>query len=109
MVGSSRFYHDAARLLCVVSSRTTSLKNAFYDQQGPNNKAIYALVAKSLGLQSVIVNTLAELDVLEDHCSHITCSTSSACIACLLTVISFDLCCPQNIVHLTGLPLIFAD
>ncbi|KAL5971784.1 28S rRNA cytosine-C 5 methyltransferase [Taenia solium] len=96
MVGSSHFYHDAARLLCVVSSRTTSLKNAFYNQQESKNKAIYALVAKSLGLQSIIVNTLAELGVLEDQYSHIVCSTLSACTTCLLTVISFDLCCPRR-------------
>nr|CDS24047.1 methyltransferase nsun5 [Echinococcus granulosus] len=96
MVGASHLYHDAARLLCVVSSRTTSLKSAFYNQDGPKNKAIYALVAKSLGLQSIIVNVLTELGVLEGHYSHIACSTLSACTTCLLTVVSFDLCCPRR-------------
>lgn len=35
MVDSFHFYHNAAQLLCVVSSGITSLKNAFYNQQGP--------------------------------------------------------------------------
>ncbi|CDS36621.1 methyltransferase nsun5 [Echinococcus multilocularis] len=96
MMGASHLYHDAARLLCVVSSRTTSLKNAFYNQDGPKNKAIYALVAKSLGLQSIIVNALIELGVLEGHYSHTACPTLSACTTCLLTVVSFDLCCPRR-------------
>ncbi|VDM17759.1 unnamed protein product [Hydatigera taeniaeformis] len=64
-------------------------------QASEKNKAIYALVARSLDLQSAISDVLAELGVLEDH-PHITSSDLPPCAACLLVVVSFDLCFPRR-------------
>ncbi|VDN98339.1 unnamed protein product [Rodentolepis nana] len=96
MAKSDTFYLEASQLLCIASSKTTSLRNAYFNQKSTKSKAVYALVAKCLRVQPVIIAALKEVGALKCNISHIKSSNSNACTACLLSVVAFDVSCPRR-------------
>nr|CDS31552.1 methyltransferase nsun5 [Hymenolepis microstoma] len=96
MAKTGTFYQEAAQLLCIASSKTTSLRNAYFNQKSTKSKAVYALVAKCLRVQSVIIAALKEVGALKGNTSHIKSPKSNACTACLLSIAAFDVSCPRR-------------
>ncbi|KAM3177230.1 hypothetical protein ACTXT7_004937 [Hymenolepis weldensis] len=96
MANSDTFYQEAAQLLCIASSKITSLKNAYFNQIPSKSKAVYALVAKCLRAQPIIIAALKEVGALKGNISHIKSPKSNPCIACLLSIVAFDVSCPRR-------------
>ncbi|VDL57600.1 unnamed protein product [Hymenolepis diminuta] len=96
MANSDTFYQEAAQLLCITSSKSTSLKNAYFNQKPARSKAVYALVAKCLRAQPIILAALKEVGALIEDASHIKSPKSDPCIACLLSIVAFDVSCPRR-------------
>ncbi|KAL7057387.1 hypothetical protein AAHC03_019356 [Spirometra sp. Aus1] len=104
MLNSQALYQNASKLLCVVSSKKTGLKNAFYSLEGPKSKALFAFVSRCLLAQKQLLKGLRDTGTVDDkslrHQKHTTDLTRPACSTCMLTVVAFDLsCCRKPFGH----------